>query len=160
MPTYRTRTGRKLRWTPSAAVRRLTGKPKRKLKTEEHDAQVALFADHIALRLVAGAVAFAVGNGGKRHAKVAIAMKAEGVTAGVPDIFILHGCQVYFLEMKKPKGGKVSKEQKIMMARLEAAGAVCAVAKGLDAAIRQLEAWHLLVPVAAGLATETGRMAA
>lgn len=42
-------------------------KAKRKLKTEEHDARVDLFRDHIWPRLVDGAVAFAVGNGGKRH---------------------------------------------------------------------------------------------
>jgi hypothetical protein len=80
-------------------------KPKRKLKTEEHDAQVDLFRDHIWPRLVAGAVAFAVGNGGKRHPKVAKAMKDEGVTPGVPDIFAIRNRQAYFLEMKKAKGG-------------------------------------------------------
>jgi hypothetical protein len=39
----------------------------------------------------------------------------------------------------------VSKEQKVMMARLTAAGAICAVAAGLEQAIQQLEAWGLLV---------------
>jgi hypothetical protein len=152
MPSYftRTRPRRKAaRWKASAAVVCLVGmpvKPKRKLRTEEHDAQVDLFRDHIWPNLVPGAVAFAVGNGGKRHPKVAKAMKEEGVTPGVPDIFIIHRRQAYFLEMKKPRGGRVSKEQKAMMARLVAAGAICAVAQGLDQAIKQLEAWGLLVP--------------
>ena len=119
-------------------------KVKRKLKTEEHDAQVDLFRDHIDVRLLPGAVIFAIGNGGKRHPKVAKAMKDEGVTAGVPDIFALYRRQAYFLEMKKAKGGRVSKEQKLMMARLVGAGAICAVANELEQAIKQLEAWGLL----------------
>jgi hypothetical protein len=150
MTSYFARTPRRrkpVRWQMSPAVARLVGmpaKPKRKLKTEEHDAQCDLFKDDIWPRLVVGAVAFAVGNGGKRHPKVAKAMKEEGVTAGVPDIFVLHARQVYFLEMKKPRGGRVSKDQKIMMARLVGAGAICAVAAGLEQAIQQLEAWRLL----------------
>jgi hypothetical protein len=96
-------------------------------------------------------VAFAIPNGGKRHKKVAIALKAEGGAAGVPDIFILYARQVYFLEMKKAKGGSVRKEQKLMMARLVAAGAICAVANGLAEAIEQLSNWGLsagMLPVA------------
>ncbi|MCG2645719.1 MULTISPECIES: hypothetical protein [Bradyrhizobium] len=49
-------------------------KPKRKLKTEEHDAQVALFKEHILPRKV-GAVSFAIANGGKRDPKVAKSMQ-------------------------------------------------------------------------------------
>lgn len=87
------------------------------VRTEEHDAQVDLFRDHIDVRLVRGAVAFAIGNGGKRYPKVAKEMKAEGVKAGVPDIYIIYRRKSYFLEMKKLRGGRVSKEQKVMMAR-------------------------------------------
>ncbi len=60
------------RWRSSPAVKRVlgAGRPKRKLKTEEHDAQVALFRDHIVPRLVPGAVAFAIPNGGKRHKRL------------------------------------------------------------------------------------------
>jgi hypothetical protein len=117
---------------------------RKKNETPEHDAQVTLFDEHLRVRLVPRAVAFAIGNGGLRHPSVAAALKAEGVTAGVPDIFLMHLSQTYFLEMKKPKGGRVSKEQKDMMARLVGAGAICAVAAGLEAAIAQLEAWGLL----------------
>lgn len=156
MPSYFARTPRRrkgVRWkatTPRLA--HLLGMPvkvRKKPKTEEHDAQVDLFRDHIWPRLLDGAVAFAVGNGGKRHPRVAKAMKDEGVTPGVPDIFAIHRQQTYFLEMKKAKGGRVSKEQKDMMARLTAAGAICAVASGLAEAIQQLEAWGLLVVAAA-----------
>jgi len=136
----------KRRHRPSSRLSALlsAGRPRRKLKTEEHEAQVELFRDHIDVRLVPGAVAFAVGNGGKRHPKVAREMKDEGVKPGVPDIYIIYRRQSYFLEMKKPKGGRVSKEQKVMMARLVGAGAICAVASGLEQAIKQLEAWGLL----------------
>lgn len=119
--------------------------------TEEHDAQVALFEEHIVPRLVADAVAFAIPNGGHRAKREAGKIKKEGGAAGVPDIYILYLSQSYFLEMKKPKGGRVSKEQKLMMARLVRAGAICAVAAGLDAAIAQLEAWRLLMPAEAGV---------
>ncbi|WP_245264841.1 VRR-NUC domain-containing protein [Rhodopseudomonas palustris] len=97
-------------------------------------------------RLWPDAVAFAIPNGGKRHAKVAAEIKAEGGAAGVPDIFVMWRKQVYFLEMKKAKGGRVSAEQRVMMARLRGAGAICEVAKGLHEAIAQLEAWGLLRP--------------
>lgn len=73
-------------------------------------------------------------------------MKKEGVERGVPDVFLLYAGLCYFLEMKKTKGSRTSPEQKIMMARLTRAGAICAVAKGLDAAVRQLEEWGLLEP--------------
>jgi Holliday junction resolvase len=105
---------------------------------------VRLFKEHIKPRLVATAVAFAIPNGGHRAKRVAIALKEEGGEAGVPDIFAIHRGQVYFLEMKKLRGGKVSKDQRVMMARLVGAGAICAVAKGLEQAIQQLEAWRLL----------------
>jgi hypothetical protein len=152
MPSYFARTPRRrkgaVRWkatTPKLA--RLIGMPvkaRKKPATEEHDAQVDLFREHIVPRLVAGAVAFAIPNGGHRAKREAGKIKAEGGAAGVPDIFAIHRGQVYFLEMKKLRGGKVSKDQRIMMARLVGAGAICAVANGLEQAIQQLEAWRLL----------------
>jgi hypothetical protein len=134
----------------SAKLRALLGGggvPRAKPRTEEHDAQCKLFDDHIKPRLVAGAVAFAIPNGGHRSKKAGGQIKKEGGAAGVPDIYVLHAGQSYFLEMKKPKGGRVSAEQKLMMARLVGAGAICAVACGLEAAIAQLERWGLLEPV-------------
>ncbi|MET4347047.1 hypothetical protein ABIC08_007736 [Bradyrhizobium sp. RT9b] len=69
------------RWKSSAGLRALLASgAAREWKTEEHDAQVELFRDHIWPRLVDDAVAFAIGNGGKRHPKVAKEMKEEGVT--------------------------------------------------------------------------------
>lgn len=64
----------------------------------------------------------AIPNGGYRDPVTAARMKAEGVKAGVPDIFLpvcrtdISGretlsCGLY-IEMKKPKGGVLSEEQK------------------------------------------------
>ncbi len=72
----------------------------------EHDEQVALFAwadamqgEHPELAML-----FAIPNGGARHPAVAAQLKAEGVKAGVPDVFLAcargrwHGL---FVELKR-----------------------------------------------------------
>lgn len=76
---------------------------------------------------------FAIPNGGDRHAAVAAKMRAEGVTPGVPDLFIPDWR--LFLEMKRRKGGRVLPEQKRVMEHLEQAGYTCAVARGFDEAM-------------------------
>lgn len=142
----RSRSRKAVRWQSSPAVARLIGvpaNPRRRRASPEHDAQVALFRDHIEPRLVAGAVAFAIPNGGYRHKKIAEELRAEGVVAGIPDICVVHRGRVHFLEMKAARG-TLRKHQREMIARLEAAGATCAVARGLDAAVSQLAAWGLL----------------
>jgi hypothetical protein len=121
------------------------GAPRKKPRTEEHDAQVALFRDHIVPRLWPDAVAFAIPNGGHRAKREAIKIRDEGGTAGVPDICIVWRGVTYFLEMKALKG-RVRTAQRVMMDRLRGAGAICEVARGLDAAIAQLEKWGLLRP--------------
>lgn len=73
---------------------------------------------------------FAVPNGGKRDAITAGRMKAEGVKAGVLDIFWPLKRGLYsglWLEMKKP-GCKLSPEQIDFIAHAEAQGYRCAVA--------------------------------
>src|SRR5690348_6356166 len=57
---------------------------------------------------------FAIPNGGHRHIAVARRLKAEGVKAGVPDIFLPWASDGYhglFIELKRRKGGTVSDEQ-------------------------------------------------
>ncbi|MFI3270839.1 MAG: VRR-NUC domain-containing protein, partial [Pseudomonadota bacterium] len=69
-------------------------------------------------------------NGGHRHIAVASKLKAEGVKAGIPDLFLpvprgeLHGL---YIEMKA-QGGKVSPAQKAMMKALKGQGYGCIVA--------------------------------
>jgi hypothetical protein len=70
-------------------------------------------------------VAFAVPNGGKRHAREAARMKGLGVKAGVPDLCVVYRGRAAFLELKA-KRGVMSPAQKAMQKRLIYAGAdVC-----------------------------------
>ena len=59
-------------------------------KRSEHTEQVALFdwANRNKYRYPELQLMFAIPNGGKRHIGVARKLKAEGVKAGVPDIFL------------------------------------------------------------------------
>jgi hypothetical protein len=81
---------------------------------------------------------FAIPNGGQRSITEAVRLKAEGVLAGVPDLFIarasgaMHGL---FIEMKRSKGGKVSAKQQAVMLTLSQEGYAVMVAHGCD------EAW-------------------
>jgi hypothetical protein len=86
---------------------------------------------------------FHVPNGGYRTPREAARFKSFGVRPGVPDLILLRRGQVFALEIKA-KSGKLSPHQKTTLRRMEAAGAVVAVAFGLDDAIRQLEEWRVL----------------
>lgn len=116
---------------------------KKRRPTIEHDEQLALFAwasvmesRHPQLKWL-----FAIPNGGHRHKRVAVKLKAEGVKAGVSDIFLpvpvewsdlydpsakdqYHGL---WIEMKYGKN-KLSSIQKEFQRDMEAEGykvAVC-----------------------------------
>ena len=75
---------------------------------------------------------FAIPNGGQRSITTATKLKVEGVSAGVPDLFI--PAWGLWVEMKRTKGGSVSAEQKDWIAYLEGCGYTCVVAKGADQA--------------------------
>lgn len=76
-------------------------------------------------------------NGGSRNAIEAARLKAQGVKAGIPDIFLpcarggFHGL---YIELKRQKGGRVSPEQKEILAALEQAGYKAAVCRGWEEA--------------------------
>ncbi len=78
---------------------------------------------------------YAVPNGGQRNAIVAAKLKAEGVLAGVPDLFLAvpsgtaHGL---YIEMKNGKKGVVSESQRTVMAALKAQGYATAVCRSFD----------------------------
>lgn len=71
----------------------------------------------------------AIPNGGKRDARTAALLKAEGLRSGVADVFLpvpriapsgyVSYCGLY-IEMKKPKGGVQSPEQKAFEAHCNA----------------------------------------
>ncbi|MPM78797.1 hypothetical protein SDC9_125811 [bioreactor metagenome] len=78
-------------------------------------------------------------NGGSRKKAEAGRFKAEGVKAGIPDIFLpvprdqYHGL---YIELKRTKGGRISPEQVMWMEALTKQGYCCAVCKGHEAAIK------------------------
>jgi hypothetical protein len=77
---------------------------------------------------------FAIPNGGERNVIVAQKLKAEGVKAGVPDLFF--PSIRLFIEMKRVKGGQVSPQQKHWHDRLTKAGYTVAVCKGAAEAVQ------------------------
>lgn len=79
-------------------------------------------------------VAFAIPNGGKRNAREGAILKAEGVLAGVPDLFIAEPRGIdagLFIEMKAGKGA-VSAAQKDMGERLLVVGYGVAVCRSFE----------------------------
>lgn len=80
---------------------------------------------------------YAIPNGGKRDIRTAAMLKAEGVKPGVPDICLpvaragLHGL---YIEMKRRKGGLVSKAQEAWMRALMDQGYMCVVCRGWEQA--------------------------
>ena len=85
--------------------------------------------------------AFAVPNGARTNMTQAIKLKRTGMKAGVPDVFIPAMRGNYgglFIEMKRQDGGIVSPEQKRYMAALTNLGYKCVVAKGVEAAIKEI----------------------
>lgn len=54
------------------------------------------------IRKIPGLVVFAVPNGGYRRAGEAMALKAQGVLAGVPDLCVVRDGRVLFIELKAP----------------------------------------------------------
>jgi hypothetical protein len=75
---------------------------------------------------------FAIPNGGARGIAQAARLKAEGVSAGVPDLCI--PAHSLWVEMKRRKGGTVSKDQKDWIEYLESAGHRVIVSRGADEA--------------------------
>lgn len=111
--------------------------------TPEHDHQVALFrwaAIHEKVRPELKML-FAVPNGGHRHKAVAGKLKAEGVKAGVEDVFLdvarggYHGLRI---EMKAGKN-KPTLEQKDWMARHNAEGYLAIICYGWEEAKKVIE---------------------
>lgn len=85
----------------------------------------------------------AVPNGGHRHKAVALAMKAEGVRPGVPDIALptaIGGFHGLYVEMKKP-GGVVDTKQRKWIRRLRTGGYCVAVCDNWRDAVRVIEAY-------------------
>lgn len=79
---------------------------------------------------------FAVPNGEKRSISVAKRLKAEGVIAGIPDLYVPQWN--LWIEMKRQKGGRLSPEQKAMIEYLKSIGHTVIVGKGAADASSQV----------------------
>ena len=82
---------------------------------------------------------FAIPNGGYRSMTAAAKFKAEGVSAGVLDLFI--PAWRLWVEMKRQKGGRVSPEQADWIEYLESVGYTCLVCPGSENAQAQIDAF-------------------
>jgi len=113
------------------------------LTRSEHDEQVALITwcrYHVG-RWPELDLLFAIPNGGHRHPAVAGKMKAEGVRAGVPDLFLPVSRGLWnglFLELKTATG-RWTPEQREWICRLEGQGYRAEVCKGWEAAAAVIE---------------------
>ena len=79
---------------------------------------------------------FAIPNGEKRAISVAVRLKEEGVTPGIPDLYI-PSCNLW-VEMKRVKGGRISPDQKKIISYLESVGHTVIVGKGAGDASKQV----------------------
>src|SRR6266513_2865366 len=109
----------------------------RRRRPEQAD-QRALF-QHFAARAAKGVFACHVPMGGVRSVVEAAILKSMGAVAGVPDVLAIKNGKAFLLELKAA-GGKLSPAQVACHARLEAAGAVVGIARGIDEALRWCEA--------------------
>ena len=100
----------------------------------EHDEQVG-FVNWFRTRFPKVLI-FAIPNGGKRSIGAGKKFKAEGVVAGVPDLFI--PAWDVWVEMKRKTGGRLSPEQKGMIRYLEGIGQKVIVGKGAADASKQI----------------------
>lgn len=107
--------------------------------TSEDSEQAVIFewAQYSLARFPALALMFHIPNGGKRSKAEAARFKAQGVKAGVPDIFLpapngkYHGL---FIELKA-FGGRASREQENYITALTEQGYYCALCFGAESAI-------------------------
>ena len=73
---------------------------------------------------------FAIPNGGLRGQREAMRLKLEGVTPGIPDLYI--PAWRLWIEMKRRKGGVLSKDQNEIITYLESIGDSVIVGKGWE----------------------------
>jgi hypothetical protein len=113
-------------------------------KPEPSELQIHIaVVQHLKYRARKGIVWWHTPSEGKRTKGEAAKQKALGFIAGIPDLIIIADGKTYGLELKTSRG-RLSPEQKGMLAVLNAAGAFASVAYGLDQAISILQAWGLL----------------
>ena len=106
----------------------------------EHDEQASLFREAMLRSRLdpRWGLLLAIPNGGMRSKATAGKLKAEGVRAGVPDLFLPVPCGLahgLWIELKRSKGGRVSPEQEGWARALIEQGYIVSVCYGADEAI-------------------------
>lgn len=112
-----------------------------KVAESEHDLQVQCVHIFRLLYPNQWRLLMAIPNGGYRTATTARKMRAEGVQAGVPDLFLAlprKGQHGLWIEMKNGKAGRVSELQNEMIARLQAEGYACVVCRTQEEFIKTI----------------------
>ena len=79
---------------------------------------------------------FAIPNGGGRSASQGASLRAEGVQAGIPDLFV--PAWSLWVEMKREAGGVVLPVQKDWIAYLQGIGHTVIIGRGFEDAKRQI----------------------
>lgn len=108
----------------------------------EHEEQrnlVRWFRQTFGLVTRGGVRIFAIPNGSQRSRTTGAKLKAEGVSAGVPDLFVPAWC--LWIEMKRAEGGSVSAEQRDWHAYLRSVGHTVLVCRGFSHAREEIEAF-------------------
>jgi len=80
---------------------------------------------------------FAIPNGGGRSMAQGASLKAEGVTAGVPDLYV--PAWSLWIEMKRATGGVVSPVQRDWIAYLQGIGHQVIIGHGFEDAKAKIE---------------------
>jgi hypothetical protein len=79
---------------------------------------------------------FAIPNGGGRSMAQGASLRAEGVQAGIPDLFV--PAWLLWVEMKRETGGVVSPVQRDWIAYLQGIGHTVIIGRGFEDAKRQI----------------------
>jgi len=101
----------------------------------EHSEQLWLLGD--CRRRWPQLLIIAIPNAGRRTLYERTQLKAEGMTAGVPDLFI--PALNLWIELKRTKASTTSRAQKEMLAKLQSAGHTAVIAKGHEEALAHIE---------------------
>ena len=133
---------------------RSQGKKKRSYTDHEHQEQVAIFewAEIMSNAYPELELLHAIPNGGVRGWQTAKKLKAEGVKAGVPDIFLPVSKEKYhglYIELKYGKN-TTSDAQKWWISRLTTEGYLVKTCYGADEAIHLLSEYLLISDLKVG----------
>lgn len=113
-----------------------------KSMASEHDLQV-LCVNYFRM-IYPEYVIHAIPNGGHRNAAEAKRLKAEGVTSGIPDLFMAvarKGFNGFYIEMKNGKYNYATENQKMMMKKLEAAGYKTAICHSFEEFKKEVDSY-------------------